>query len=756
MEGSPDGRNQAAGKDRSVFALEVSAHWRYGIAFLLVLIALALWLVLYPVLGERGEFLMFILPVLAAARLAGRGPGLLATAGSALSVWYFFIPPRFSFGIRNFRDVWSLALFAVSGACISLWIGSKPSSPFAAAGSDRSDIAGRGLTYPSFLRRAVLLGGVFLFLAVMIGLLYRDFEHEHQQQSLVDHTYQVLNATNLMLSTLQDAETGQRGYLLTGDERYLEPFRTAIASEEASRETLRKLTADSPSLQARMNDVDRLTTDKIAALNRTIALRRMGRAEDALSVVRTGEGKRIMDEFRAVVAAMRADERDLLARHTAEADIDASRTRWVIGLGGGTLLTLLLFAGAVIERDILKRERAHQALIESEQTTQSLLEAASLAVVGIDVAGRIVLVNATTERIFGYTREELVGKTLESLVPEDLRQRHQVHRANYAFSPHTRPMGEGLVLSCCRKDGSTFPGDIGLCMVHTRTGPLAVSFITDITPRKLAELERERMLEEQRRTAVALRASEEQLQRLNAELEQRVLDRTAQLEASNKELEGFAYSVAHDLRAPLRGIDGWSMALLEDIGPQLDDEARHYLGRVRSEAQRMGRLIDDLLRLSRIARAPLEIDRVDLTALARSIADSLREIHAGRQIEFAIQPGLTASGDAGLLQIALTNLLNNAAKFTGKQAVARIEFGRTGNGGQPAFYVRDNGAGFDMAHASSLFGPFQRLHRASEFPGNGIGLATAHRIIHRHGGRVWAEAQVDRGATFYFTLGVTH
>jgi len=167
----------------------------------------------------------------------------------------------------------------------------------------------------------------------------------------------------------------------------------------------------------------------------------------------------------------------------------------------------------------------------------------------------------------------------------------------------------------------------------------------------------------------------------------------------------------------------------------------------------MGQLIDDLLRLSRVTRAPLEHDSVDLTAVARSIADSLREAHTDRRIEFAIEPALTACGDARLLEVALTNLLSNAAKFTGKVAEARIEVGRTEHEGQQAFYVRDNGAGFDMAYARSLFGPFQRLHRASEFPGTGIGLATVQRIVHRHGGRVWAEARVNQGATFYFTLG---
>ena len=230
-------------------------------------------------------------------------------------------------------------------------------------------------------------------------------------------------------------------------------------------------------------------------------------------------------------------------------------------------------------------------------------------------------------------------------------------------------------------------------------------------------------------------------------------DRTVQLEAANKEMEGFAYSVSHDLRAPLRGIDGWSMALLEDYGDKLDARAQQYLDRIRSETQRMGQLIDDLLQLSRLARGELRREPIDIMALARSIAARLSETHPDRHIEFEIEPGLTVPADPHLMEIALTNLLENAVKFTGQRAQARIEVGRTEEQGQPAFFVRDNGAGFDMAYAGVLFGAFQRLHRATEFPGTGIGLATVQRVIHRHGGRIWAEAQVDRGATFYFTLG---
>ncbi len=250
----------------------------------------------------------------------------------------------------------------------------------------------------------------------------------------------------------------------------------------------------------------------------------------------------------------------------------------------------------------------------------------------------------------------------------------------------------------------------------------------------------------------ARKRAEEEIRQLNAELEQRVRDRTAQLEAANQELEAFAYSVSHDLRAPLRGIDGWSLALAEDFGGKLDPQARRYLERVRSEARHMDQLIDDLLELSRVARAPLSRGPVDLAAMAADIAARLCEAQPGRPLEVAIQPDLPARGDARLLEVALTNLLGNAFKFSGKRAGARIEFGRTELAGLAVFYVRDNGAGFDMAHAASLFRAFQRLHSASEYPGTGVGLAIVKRIVERHGGRIWAEAQAGRGATFYFTL----
>jgi light-regulated signal transduction histidine kinase (bacteriophytochrome) len=226
-----------------------------------------------------------------------------------------------------------------------------------------------------------------------------------------------------------------------------------------------------------------------------------------------------------------------------------------------------------------------------------------------------------------------------------------------------------------------------------------------------------------------------------------------QTEAANRELEAFAYSVAHDLRSPLRSIDAFSGALLEDCGDKLDDMGRQNLRNLRGSVQRMAQLIEDLLLLSRITRSEfLPHQAVDLTALAHRVIRPLQRSQPNRSVEFVIAEGLVVQGDSRLLQIALENLLGNAWKFTGKRADARIELGCSESGGRRSFFVRDNGAGFDMAYAAKLFGVFQRLHSVSEFEGTGIGLATVQRVVHRHGGRIWAEAELDHGATFFFSL----
>jgi light-regulated signal transduction histidine kinase (bacteriophytochrome) len=308
---------------------------------------------------------------------------------------------------------------------------------------------------------------------------------------------------------------------------------------------------------------------------------------------------------------------------------------------------------------------------------------------------------------------------------------------NQAYELGRKALGDGL-------------GVLDIAMLHH--GALDAAIVNGSAAARTAEIAKaaEFLAETLSPFEMSLRGYRETNAQLTA-MNERLREAKGAAEAANQELEAFSYSVAHDLRAPLRGVDGFSQALLEDYADKLDDEGRRYLNYLRESAQRMGRLIDDLLALSRVTRAELVREPVDLAELARSVVAQLQRTDPDRRMEIAIDADIAAQGDARLLRIALENLLGNAWKFTAKRAEARIAVGVTSENGR-AYFVRDNGAGFDMAYASKLFGVFQRLHSASEFEGTGIGLATVQRIISRHGGRIWATGEVDRGATFFFTL----
>jgi PAS domain S-box-containing protein len=412
--------------------------------------------------------------------------------------------------------------------------------------------------------------------------------------------------------------------------------------------------------------------------------------------------------------------------HAAAVEGQLRHSIYVPGLATILLLANITKRSQLIAQDAtLEAQRArNQSRASDEQRFQlaAIVESSGDAIIGSTLDGLVRSWNKGAERLFGYPAEEAIGRPTSLLLPPEQQTGKEGERALIARLATGEPVAPFETVRR-RKDGDDVDVSVTLSPIRDSTGGLvgASMVARDISDRKRAEAE-------------LLRARES-------------------AEAANRELEAFSYSVAHDLRAPLRGIDGFSNVLLEDYAPALDAQGQHYLQRVRDAAQRMGRLIDSLLALGRVTRVGIRTERVDLSELARATAARLKESQPERVVEFAIRDGLTEMGDSALLGAAIENLLNNAWKFTGKRPDARIEFGADEEAGQTAYFVRDNGAGFDMAFASKLFGVFQRLHAPREFEGTGIGLATVQRIVRRHGGRVWADGKVGQGACFHFTLG---
>jgi PAS domain S-box-containing protein len=386
---------------------------------------------------------------------------------------------------------------------------------------------------------------------------------------------------------------------------------------------------------------------------------------------------------------------------------------------------LLTFRGKnarlVVATDITEQKKATDALKQSEEMFRLIVSnVKDYAIIVLDPEGHVISWNGGAQRIKGYAAEEIVGKHFSVFYPrEDIALGKPIMELKSAREEGRFEDDSWRI----RKDGSRFWANVVVTPLRDNAGLLRgfVKITRDVTEKRKAE--------------------------------QEIIQRSLELEAANKELETFSYSVSHDLRAPLRGIDGFSQALQEDYQQQLDSTAKDYLQRICTATRRMGELIDDLLNLARVTRAEIYRERIDLSKLAGEVAQEIQSQEPARSVALNIAAGLEAEGDSRLLRVALQNLIGNAWKFTSKREKAQIEFGAQGVNGGEAYFVRDNGAGFEQSYASRLFGAFQRLHTAREFPGTGIGLATVQRIIRRHGGTVWAEGTVNQGATVYFTLG---
>ena len=373
-----------------------------------------------------------------------------------------------------------------------------------------------------------------------------------------------------------------------------------------------------------------------------------------------------------------------------------------------------------LQRELDARKRAEAALQKSEEGFRAVAETATEAIVSADKRGHITYFNPGAERIFGYAARDVIGSPLTLLMPQRFHEAHWQGLSRFLSTGQARVIGRTVELVGQRKEGTEFPLELSLASWKAGGETYFTGILRDITERK--------------------------------RLEQEVQQRSAAFEAANKELEAFSYSVSHDLRAPLRAIDGFSRILLEDHIAHLPADAQRYLHAVRNNSQQMGRLIDDLLTFARLSRQPLSKQLVRPADLVQQCVEELRAEQQGRRVEMAIGDLPACQADPALLKQVWLNLISNALKYTRKQEMAVIAVGCQEQDSATAYFVRDNGVGFDMRYADKLFGVFQRLHRAEEYAGTGVGLAIVQRIIHRHGGRVWAEAAVNHGATFYFTL----
>jgi PAS domain S-box-containing protein len=563
-----------------------------------------------------------------------------------------------------------------------------------------------------------LMASMWLALAILAavaGFAYTSMDAAETTLGRVEHTDRVLWQIGDVSTAHARAVSARLVYVVGGSGAQLANLPALDAAEGRAIDDLRHSVAENPDQLRRVDSLARLVGQRIAALDAAVDRRRResigGETPDEVELA---------SRIRDVRQQMDAEEHRLLLERDDRTRHNLSRTKMGVIVGPLASLAFLLFAFGRLGREIALRQRSGQALRASEAFLDSIVENIP-DMIFVKNAGelRFERINHAGEELLGIARTEMIGKCDFDFFPPE--------QAEFFQARDRETLAAGVVVDIPEEPILTKKGERWL---HTKKVPILDE---QGSPRYLLGISDD--ITERRSAAAALS------------------DAKDAAEAANQELETFSYSVAHDLRAPLRAIDGFGLALEEDCGGQLDPTCLEHLSRIRGSAKQMGRLIDGLLGLSRVTRGDLGREKVDLTRLAEQSGARLREANPARHnVELSVQPGLAAEGDPRLLIAVVDNLLGNAWKFTAKKERARIEVGSRLDQDRTVFYVRDNGAGFDNAYAHKLFGAFQRLHSANEFDGSGIGLATVQRIIRRHGGRIWAEGEVGRGATFYFTL----
>ena len=556
-----------------------------------------------------------------------------------------------------------------------------------------------------------LIGASFAIgLVILIfigGTAYQSIAHLLKSEDWRAHTHHVIATGDDFLIDLINAETGQRGYIITGNESYLEPFQMEVNQASQDAKTLRELTQDNPHQQQRLDRLDPLVAAKLGDLRATIELRKKQGFEVAAQHVSTLEGKKIMDDIRRVFDELGSEEHALLKQRDDETKATARRTILVIISGSFLAFVLVALASFLIHRDILKRREA-----EAERELFFMLSLDMLCIASSE--GYFKRLNPAFTQTLGWSMEELLARPfLDFVHPDD-------HAATLSEVERQVVRGEKVLLFENR-----YRHKDGLYRVLSWKSVPQPGGMMYATARDVTDLKR----------------SEEELK-----------ERADQIEAANKELEAFSYSVSHDLRAPLRHIDGFVDLLQKNGASNLDEKSRRYLNTIADSAKQMGLLIDDLLMFSRMGRVEMQKHTLNIEQLVKETIENLAPDMKGREVSWKIASFPQIHGDPAMLRQVFINLLGNALKYSRNRPSTQIEIGCTEEKEETVFFVKDNGVGFDMQYADKLFGVFQRLHSSDDFEGTGIGLANVRRIVQRHGGKTWAEGTVDGGATFYFSL----
>ena len=817
-------------------------HFRWPCYLLVVALSVAtlfLRITFSALFGQNLGLILFVLPILLSAYIGGLWAGLLATVLLALGTGYFIIPPVYSLGVEKAGDALPWMLLILVGVLLSIVVESRSKG----GGPIRS-------IDPHFfsIERKVQAGFAFALscLAVIGVIAFMSAKRLSEEDKLVRHTELVIDTLRFALFTTDEADSALRGYIITGNESFRHSFEETRQQLQVGMAELQRLTADNPSQQRQLKFLTPIVQERISLLETIIERYRVQGFPAAQRVIAAGEGNVLQEKIHSIINDMVANEESLLkSREEATHRIGAIIRRIVVG-GAVLAFSSVAVALFLIGRDFAGSRRAeaalneanarleerglartqelvqsHEAVLQSEARITGIVDSAMDAIISVDGEQKIILFNASAEKIFGCAAAEVIGKPLDRFIPGRFVEIHRKHVDEFSRTGVTsRAMHLNIGLSALRANGAEFSIEASISKIEVGGERICTVILRDITERKRAQeaaawitaivdssfdaivgkdmngivtswnAGAERMfgytatemlgrsitliippehqkeeddilakircgetvehfetirrrkdgglidvsvtvspikdgdgriigaskvvrdITERKDAERDLSERDAEIYKLNLELEERVLERTAQLDAANKELEAFSYSVSHDLRAPLRAVDGFSQAVLEDYGEALPEQGRVYLRTIREGAQKMGMLIDDLLKFSRLSREAVSKQKINTTELVGEVLNQLNREWGDRQVDLHIGELPDCWGDQALLRQVWVNLLSNAFKYTRKREVTVVEIGCQRTPEDDIFYVKDNGIGFSMSYVSKLFGVFQRLHRA--------------------------------------------